>query len=102
MPYRWVATVEEVPPGSALLVEVNGHEIALFSVDGEIFALDNTCTHSGGPLAEGDLEGNRVTCPWHGSIFDVSTGRALGPPATRSVTSYSVRVSGEDIELDLP
>ncbi len=102
MPFRWVAVVEEVPPGSALLVEVTGQEIALFNLDGDIFAVDNTCTHSGGPLAEGDIESDRVTCPWHGSIFNIKTGGVLGPPALEGMATYGVRATGDDIEIDVP
>ena len=66
-----VANTNEIEPGQARLVDVKGKEIALFNVDGEFFALDNTCTHHGGPLAEGELAGHEVTCPWHGATFDV-------------------------------
>ncbi len=101
MPFRWVSVVEEVPPGSALLVEAAGQEIALFNLDGDIFAVDNTCTHSGGPLAEGEIESDRVTCPWHGSIFNIKTGEAIGPPAMEGVATCGVRVTGDDIEIDV-
>ncbi len=102
MPFRWVAAVQEIPPGSALLVEAAGQEIALFNLRGEIFAIDNTCPHTGGPLAEGDIESDRVTCPWHGSIFNIKTGEVLSLPAMEGVASYGVRVTGGDIEIDVP
>ena len=102
MPFRWVAAVQEIRPGSALLVEAAGQEIALFNLDGNIFAIDNTCPHSGGPLAEGDIEGDCITCPWHGSTFNIKTGEVLGPPAMESVSTYAARVSGDDIEIDVP
>lgn len=54
---------------------------SLFNVDGTFFALDNTYTHRGGPLAEGEISGHEVTCPWHGARFDVRTGEVVGPPA---------------------
>ena len=69
-----VANTNEIEPGQARLVDVKGKEIALFNVDGEFFALDNTCTHRGGPLAEGEVAGHEVTCPWHGATFDIRTG----------------------------
>ena len=102
MPFRWVTAVQEVPPGWALLVEAAGREIALFNLRGEIFAIDNTCTHFGGPLAEGDVQGVCVTCPWHGSIFNIRTGEAIGPPAMENVAIYGVRVTEDDIEIDVP
>ena len=102
MPFRRVAAAGEVAPGSALLVEVAGREIALFNLGGEIFAIDNTCPHSGGPLAEGDIWSDRVTCPWHGSIFNIKTGEVLDPPAMEDVATYGVRVTEDDIEIDVP
>src|SRR5713226_6809574 len=96
-----VARTEEVPVGTARMVEVNGKEIALFNVAGSFHAIDNTCTHVGGPLCEGEVEGIEVTCPWHGAVFDVTTGQVLGPPAPESVGRYSVRVEGSDIEVEI-
>lgn len=69
-----VAKTNEIEPGQARLVDVQGKRIALFNVDGTFFALDNTYTHRGGPLAEGEISGHEVTCPWHGARFDVRTG----------------------------
>jgi len=96
-----VAKTENIPAGQARMVEVNGKEIALFNVAGSFHAIDNTCTHVGGPLCEGELEGIEVTCPWHGAVFDVTTGQVLGPPAPESVARYSVRVEGSDIEVEV-
>ena len=70
-----VGEVADVPPGSGKCVEVNGRQIALFNVGGTFHAIDNTCLHRGGPLAEGELDGTVVTCPWHGWQYDVTTGQ---------------------------
>jgi nitrite reductase/ring-hydroxylating ferredoxin subunit len=96
-----VAKTDEVPAGRAKLVEVSGREIALFNVGGSYHAIDNTCTHVGGPLCEGELDGAEVTCPWHGAVFDVTSGQVLGPPAPESVARYNVRVEGSDIEVEV-
>lgn len=96
-----VARTDEIPIGQAKLVEVNGNEIAVFNVGGSFHAIDNTCTHVGGPLCEGEIEGNEVTCPWHGAVFDVTSGQVLGPPAAQAVNQYSVRVDGPDIEVEV-
>jgi nitrite reductase/ring-hydroxylating ferredoxin subunit len=96
-----VATTDEIAPGQARLVEVGGNEIALFNVSGSFHAIDNTCTHVGGPLCEGEIDGAEVTCPWHGAVFDVTTGQVLGPPAAQSVTHYDVRVNGSDLEVEV-
>lgn len=94
-----VAKRSEIEPGQARLVEAQGKQIALFNVGGQFCALDNNCTHRGGPLADGELSGYEVTCPLHGARFDVRTGEVLGPPAEEAVACYSVRVSGEDVEV---
>ena len=96
-----VAKANEIEPGQARLVDVKGKQIALFNVGGEFFALDNTCTHRGWPLAEGQIAGTEVTCPWHGATFDVRTGAVVGPPAQQAVARYGVRVTGTDIEVEV-
>ena len=96
-----VAKTNEIEPGQARLVEVRGKPITVFNVDGQFFALDNTCTHRGGPLAEGEISGHEVTCPWHGATFDIRTGQVVGPPAQRAVAHYGVRVTGADIEVEV-
>lgn len=95
-----VAKTAEIEPGGARLVEVNGKPIALFNVEGHFFAIDNTCSHKGGPLAEGEVSGHVVTCPWHQGRFDLRTGEVVGPPPQRAVTRYGVRVTGSDIEVE--
>ena len=96
-----VAKSDEIAPGQGKMVEVDGKKIALLNVDGAFYAIDDTCTHRGGPLSEGELNGNQVTCPWHGAVFDVTTGGVLRPPAPRGVSRYNVRVEGEDIEVEI-
>ncbi len=96
-----VAKTTEIEPGQARLVEVKGKQIALFNVDGQFCALDNTCTHRGGPLADGEVSGYEVTCPFHGAKFDIRTGEVLGPPASQAVACYSVRVAGGDLEVEV-
>jgi 3-phenylpropionate/trans-cinnamate dioxygenase ferredoxin component len=95
------ANTDEVAPGQARLVNVKGREIVLFNIEGAFFALENACTHEEGPLAEGEVLGHEVTCPWHGAKFDIRTGEALGPPAYEAVTRYNVRITGTDIEIEL-
>ncbi len=96
-----VAKTDEVTPGQGKMVEVSSKKIALFNVEGSFYAIDDTCTHRGGPLSEGSLEGKQVTCPWHGARYDVTTGEVLGPPAPQGVARYNVRVEGSDIEVEV-
>ncbi len=97
-----VAKASDVPLGKSICVEVEGKRIALFNVGGKFYAIDDECTHAGGNLSEGDLDGTVVTCPWHGATFDIADGKALSAPAFEGVTSYRVQVSGGDIQIEAP
>ena len=99
--FRKAVKITELEPGTATLVEIGGNKIALFNVDGTFYAIDNICAHRGGPLAEGEIEGDVVTCPWHRATYNIRTGEALGPPAPTGVASYKVRVQGPDIEIEV-
>ena len=99
--YVKVAQASELEPNHGKLVEVQGKKIALFNVDGKFHAIDDTCTHRGGPLSEGELDGDEVTCPWHGAKFNVTSGEVLRPPAPQGVKSFPVRVTGNDIEVEI-
>jgi 3-phenylpropionate/trans-cinnamate dioxygenase ferredoxin component len=96
-----VATTSDFPAGSARAIEVAGRSIALFNAEGTIYAIDNDCTHDGGPLSEGVVSDGCVVCPWHGAEFDLSTGKVLTPPAVEDVRSYNVVVSDEDISIEV-
>jgi nitrite reductase/ring-hydroxylating ferredoxin subunit len=96
-----IAAAKDVPPGQAAAFTVEGQKIALFNVEGTYYAIDDSCTHRGGPLSEGDVQGTKVTCPWHGADFDLKTGTALGPPAQKGVPSYNVVVEGDDIKVEV-
>ena len=95
-----VGTVGELAPGQAVVVEAEGRSIAVFNVDGTYYAIDNSCPHRGGPLGEGDLDGQVVSCPWHAWRWDVSTGASVNNPAVR-VACFPVRVQGDGIFVDL-
>ncbi len=93
-----VTTLDELPAGSVKTVIVANREIALFNVAGELFAIENTCPHQGGPLAEGWLEGTIVTCPWHAWCFELRTGKmTLGDFG--SVDAFDVQVEGSTISI---
>ena len=91
-----VAMLSELPPGTAKAVEVGGNPVALYNVGGKVYATTNTCPHRGGPLGEGDLNQNVVTCPWHGFQYDVTSGTCQTNPAL-SLGCYPVRVEGQDV-----
>ncbi len=95
-----VAGTADVAAGSGIVAEVNGQSIALFNVDGTFYAIDNTCVHRGGPLGEGELSGDTVTCPWHGWEYSVKTGKSLNNPSA-CVKSYPIKVEGSDIKIQI-
>ena len=96
-----VAARSEITDGSGHCFEIEGRRIAIFRVGEDYFGLADECTHRGGPLSQGTLEGGEVKCPLHGARFDLRTGEVAGPPARQRVAVYRVRASGDDIEAEL-
>ncbi len=94
-----IGQVTDFPIGSLRKVSVGGEDVLIANVDGRLYAITNTCTHRGGPLNEGELEGSTVTCPWHGGQFDVKTGKVVGPPPMKDEVSFDVRVEGAGVLL---
>ncbi len=94
-----VAKLAELPPGGRKLVYVGSEAVTLFNVDGSLRAIADRCSHARGPLSEGELEDETVTCPWHGARFDLLTGRPLDLPATVPVAVYAVEVRGDAVFL---
>ncbi len=93
-----VASLSELDTGVAKTVEVNGKSIALYNVNGTVYATDNACLHQGGPLGEGMLEGDVVTCPWHMWQYNVCTGENLEDSLLK-LDTYPVQVEGDDIKV---
>ena len=92
-----VAEVGEISPGDMKVVEVGEDQILLVNVEGNIHACDDICSHAYASLSEGDLNGDEVECPLHGSAFNVVTGEALTPPAEDSIRIFEVRIDGQDV-----
>ncbi len=91
-----VASRTEIPPGEGRSFSVGAYDVAVFDVDGRLFAIENSCPHQGGPIADGYLEGPVVTCPWHAWRFDVRSGKmTLGDFA--EIPRFAVRVEGDDV-----
>lgn len=96
-----VCSVSDLPEGGRKVVEVGDRVIGLFRVDGKFWAIDDLCTHDGGPLAEGALEGFTIICPRHGARFDLRTGAALSMPATRATAAHEVQVQENEVYVKL-
>ncbi len=100
--YR-AATPDEIPPGERKLVEIDNVRVAIFNLDGEYYAIEDVCTHDGGPLVEGEiLNGSEVQCPRHGARFDIRTGAALSMPAFAPTETFEVRVEDGAIWVESP
>ncbi len=98
-----VANLSDVPPGEVLAVEAMGKRICLANVEDEIYAFQDNCSHRDFPLSQGELDEDEctITCEWHGAIFDIRTGAAVGLPATRPIVTYPVKVEGEEIWVEV-
>lgn len=97
MELQHVAKLTEIPDPGRLVVEIDDQLVVLLRVSGEVFAIDDVCTHDGGPLSEGELDDHTIACPRHGAKFDIRTGAALTMPATRPTKVHDVKVEGDDV-----
>lgn len=95
------ATRSQLNPGELVAVHISGRKIAVYNLGGEFYATDNVCTHAFALMSDGFLEGDTIECPLHGGRFNVKTGKGLGPPITCDLKTYPVRVTGDDVEVDL-
>jgi 3-phenylpropionate/trans-cinnamate dioxygenase ferredoxin subunit len=94
-----VAPQDEIPPGAWRSVELDGARVAVFNLDGMYYAIEDVCTHDGGILTGGTLEGEEIICPRHGARFSVKTGAVLAPPAYEDVATFPVRVEEGTVQI---
>ncbi len=97
-----IARVEDIPPGERLWYEFEEETVVVFNVGGTFYCIADLCTHDGGPLEDGELDGCEVECPRHGARFDVRTGKALCLPATSPVPTFAVKVEDGDVYVESP
>ncbi|NDG15064.1 MAG: non-heme iron oxygenase ferredoxin subunit [Betaproteobacteria bacterium] len=96
-----VMALEDVFEGEVMAVNVQGKEIALYEVQGELYATDNLCTHGAARLSDGFLEGREIECPFHQGRFDVCTGKALCAPLTENIRVYPVRIDNKRVFVNM-
>ena len=99
--YAKIAKTSDLPDPGKQYFEVDDRLVVLFHVGGSFYCLDDVCTHDGGPLGEGTLEGKTIACPRHGAKFDITNGKALTMPATVATLSHHVKVEGDDVLVEL-
>lgn len=97
-----IARVEDIPPGERLWYEFEEETVVVFNIGGTFYCIADLCTHDGGPLEDGELDGCEVECPRHGARFDVRTGKALSLPATSAVPTFAVKIEDGDIYVESP
>ena len=103
MSENWIdaAARADVPEGDVMAVQLGGKEIALYEVEGKVYATDNICTHGHARLSDGFLEGKEIECPLHQGKFDICTGQALCAPLTENIKTYAVRIENMRVMLRL-
>jgi 3-phenylpropionate/trans-cinnamate dioxygenase ferredoxin subunit len=99
--YIQITSVQEFPDGERLFFEIDGLPIVLYSLNGKYFATGDECSHDGGPIGDGEIDGNEIVCPRHGARFDVRTGKVTGMPAVADIPSYPIRVVDGKIEIGI-
>ncbi len=97
-----ISNVDDLANRQRILVELEDHSIVLFNINGEYFAIENECSHDGGPIGEGDLDGMKIICPRHGAQFDLATGKALALPAVEDIPAYPTRIVNHRIQVGIP
>lgn len=103
MTQNWIdaAAEDAVPEEDVIAVQVAGKEVALYGVDGEVYATDNICTHGHARLCDGFLEGGEIECPLHQGRFDVRTGKAMCAPLTENIRTYPVKIENGRVFVDM-
>ena len=99
--FERVASVSDIPDPGKMVVEVDDRMVVLLHVSGKYYCIDDICTHDGGPLSDGELDGIHIACPRHGAKFDVCSGKALTMPATEDTLVHEVKVDGQDVLIRL-
>ena len=92
-----IASTSDIPEGGKIYAEVADRLVVLFRMEGNVYCLDDVCTHDGGPLGEGQLDSFQIACPRHGAKFDIRTGEAVTMPATEPTTVHEVKVEGDEV-----
>ena len=95
------ASAANIPDEGAIRVEIAGQPVCLARSGGVVYAIADVCSHADVALSEGDVEGGKIECWLHGSLFDLATGEPLGLPATRSVPTFPVTIEGDDVLVQM-
>jgi len=97
--YYPICSIDDLPPGERLFIEIGEDPVVVFNIAGDYYAIADVCTHDDGPLGDGDVENHEIVCPRHGARFDITTGEVLTLPAVKGVASYPIRVKDNMVEI---
>ncbi|PKO07636.1 MAG: biphenyl 2,3-dioxygenase [Chloroflexi bacterium HGW-Chloroflexi-3] len=100
--YYPVISLDDLIPGERIFIDVDDMAVVIFNIAGDVYAIEDRCTHDDGPLGEGEIEGFEIICPRHGARFDVRDGRALSLPASEPTCYFPVRIVDNQIEIGVP
>lgn len=95
--FKKTLKINEVPLGQMRTIEFENETVCIVNVGGKFYAINNVCTHEGGPLSEGTLNDYEVECPWHGARFDIRSGEVKSPPAESPASTYEIKIDQDDI-----
>ena len=95
-------SLSELAEGAMKAVDLDGEEVVVAKVGGQCYAFGGVCTHDGGPMADGELEGDKVICPWHFTEFDIKTGAVVDGLAEEPLPVYEVQVEGDEVRVVKP
>ena len=98
--YLTVGKTSDIAPGTVRVFDVDGQAVAVANVDGQFYAFADVCTHDGGPVAEGELDGCVIECPRHGARFDITTGAVLSMPAVVNLPVYDLKIEGGEVKIN--
>lgn len=94
-----VTPPSQIAPGEHRVIDVDGTDVAIFNIDGELYAIEDVCTHDGAEIASGSLQGSEIVCPRHGARFCVKTGQVLKPPAYQDLATFPVRIENGMVQV---
>ena len=97
-----IADLDDLPNGERFFVEIGENFLVVFNIGGQVYAIEDICSHDDGPLGDGELEGHQLACPRHGARFDIRTGKALTFPAVEDIPAYPVQIVDRKIKVGMP
>jgi len=100
--YLDVCSIEDIPTGERILLEIGGLPIVIFNIAGSLYAIADLCSHDDGPVGEGEIDGSEVICPRHGGRFNIKTGAVTRAPAVEDIPAYPIHILDGKVQIGIP